>query len=160
MSTGKFTEKFSVKPKFGPVLRTIRQKRGISLRDLANQIGVDHTYISQIELGKVGPPVGQISIRIARILDSPELMRIAEYIAIRQLLIAERQRDEVYQELPVELRNELGITDAEMKEITDMCSRLTVKLLDALDRMQRDSSMLKQISQRKGTSKRQAYRIE
>ena len=153
MSIRKFPKKFSVKPEFGPVLRRIRQKRGMSLRDLADQIGVDHTYISQIELGKVGHPVGQISIRIARALDSPELMTLAEYIAIRQLLIAEQQRDEVYQELPVELRNELGITDTEMKEITDMCSRLNVKLLDALERIQRDPFMMKQISRRKGTSK-------
>jgi transcriptional regulator with XRE-family HTH domain len=153
------TEKFFVKPKFGPVLRRIRQKRGMSLRELADQVDVDHSYISQIELGKVGPPVGKLSMKIARILNSPELMRIADYITIRQLLIAEGQRDAVYQELPVELRNELGITDAVMKEITEMSSRLTVKLLDALDRRERDPSIWRQISRRQGTSERQVYRI-
>src|SRR5580692_6055983 len=136
MSTGKktgFVERLA-KPRFGALLREIRQKRGMKLRELAAQVNVDHTYISQIELGKVGPPVGRLSLQIARILDSPELMKLAEWITVRQLLIMEGSREEVYKELPPQLRNELGISDTELKQMTDTCSRLTIKLLAAKDR--------------------------
>lgn len=152
-------EKFFVKPKFGPLLRRIRQKRGMSLRVLADQLGVDHTYISQIELGKVGPPVGELSVRIARILDSPELMRIADYITVRQLLISEMQRHAVYKELPHQLRNELGIPDTELNEITDMGSRLIGKLSAALVRRQEDPSKWKRILQKEETSERWVFRL-
>src|ERR1035438_4272996 len=131
------TEKFFVKPKFGPVLRRIRKKRGMSLRDLAEQVGVDHTYISQIELGKVGPPDWELSMKIARALNSPELMKIVDYITVRQLLISELDRAGVYDGMSDQLRNELGITDTELKEITDMCGRLIAKFLPAYERRDR-----------------------
>jgi transcriptional regulator with XRE-family HTH domain len=151
-------ETFFVKPKFGPVLRRIRRKRGLSLRELARQVDVDHTYISQIELGKVGTPVGELSMRIARTLDSPELMQIADYITVRQLLITELQRFAVYQELPPQLLDELGITDTELKEITDMCSRLSGKFEAALLRRQDDSSKWKRTSRKKGNVERLVLR--
>jgi transcriptional regulator with XRE-family HTH domain len=141
MSTGKktgFVERLA-KPRFGALLREIRQKRGMRLRELARQVDVDHTYISQIELGKVGPPVGLISMQIARILDSPELMKLAEWITVRQLLIMEGSREAVYKELSPQLRNELGISDTELKEITDMSSKLWARLFAAKGRRESPS---------------------
>lgn len=153
------TEKFFVKPNFGPVLRRIRRKQGMSLRELGRQVGVDHTYISQIELRKSGAPAGELCMRIARILDSPELTKIADYITVRQLLITEMQRQAVYQELPHQLRNELGITDAELEEIKDMCSRLIGKLSIALERRQDDPSKWKRILQKEESSERWVFRL-
>jgi transcriptional regulator with XRE-family HTH domain len=143
-----------VKPKFGRLMRKIRLKKGKGVRELARELVVDHTYISQVELGKVGPPVGLLSMKIARILDSPELMKLAEWITVRQLLIVEMNRHAVYHELPDQLRNELGITDAELKEITDMCSRLTPKLLAAKDRRESPSEWKRSSRKEEGTAKR------
>jgi|ERR1700734_797619 len=148
-----------VKPKFGSLLRKIRQKNGMSVRGLARELGVNHTYISQIELGKTGAPVGDVSMEIARILNSPELTKVAEYITVRELLILEMQRNAVYQKLPHELRNELDITDAELKEIADLCSKLVGKLLPALDRRQ-DLAKWKRISHKKGISERWVMRLK
>jgi transcriptional regulator with XRE-family HTH domain len=127
------------KPKFGKLLRKIRGKKKMSIRELARRVGVDHTYLSQIELGKVGPPVGSISMAIARILESPELMELAEYALARQLLITELQRRQVYAEMPPAFREELKISDNEWKEITDMCSKLIPRLLAAKERREKPS---------------------
>jgi len=130
-----------VKPKFGKLLRKIRMKRGMSVRELARRIGVDHTYISQIELGKVGPPVGSHSMAIARVLESPELTELAEYALARQLLITELQRHRVYAEMPPAFRRELGISDRELDEITGMCSRLIPRLHAAKERREKPTEL-------------------
>jgi transcriptional regulator with XRE-family HTH domain len=157
MSTKIITEKFFVKPNFGSVLRRIRKKREMSLRDLAVLVGVNHSYISQIELGKVGAPVGELSMKIARILDSPELMKIADYITVRQLWITEMELWGVYQEMSDQLRTELGITDTELEIIR---GRLADKLFEALLRRQDDPSKWKRSLQKKGDSQRWVYRMK
>lgn len=45
----------------------------MSVRELARQIGVHHTYISKIELGLVEPPAGHRMIQISQVLNSPAL---------------------------------------------------------------------------------------
>lgn len=127
------------KPKFGKVLRKIREKQGMSVRELARQIDVDHTYISQIELGKVGPPVGRISMAIARALESADLMELAKYALARQLLIMEMQRFQIYDDMPADLQEELEISNRELNEITGMCSRLIPRLHAAKDRREKPS---------------------
>jgi len=120
--------------KYRKLLRQIRLKRGMSVRELARQVRVDHTYISQIELGKVGMPIGTTAMAIARILESPVLMELAEYALVRQLFIAESQRYQAYEEMAPHLRKELEITDGEMQEIKEMWSRMFGRLLAAMDR--------------------------
>ena len=41
---------------FGSRIRQLRVDKGISLRDFAGMIGIDYTYLSKIENGKVDPP--------------------------------------------------------------------------------------------------------
>ena len=52
---------------FGTKLRTLRNKEGLSIEDLAGQLGMKPSYLASVEDGKVLPPVGEI-IRLARTL--------------------------------------------------------------------------------------------
>lgn len=41
---------------FGSRIRELRKEKGISLRDFADMVRIDFTYLSKIENGKVDPP--------------------------------------------------------------------------------------------------------
>jgi transcriptional regulator with XRE-family HTH domain len=127
------------KPKFGKLLRTLRMRRGLSLRKLADQAGVDHSYLYQIETGKVGIPAGKISMSIARALDSLELQELAEWYLVRELHLVEAQRLQSYLDMPPQLRAELGITDAEVKQIEGTTLSRLSEFLAATKRRQKPS---------------------
>ena len=53
---------------FGEYLRGLRKRAGLSQRELAQQAGIDFTYLSKIENGRVDPP-GEMTMRaLARAL--------------------------------------------------------------------------------------------
>jgi transcriptional regulator with XRE-family HTH domain len=62
--------------RFGEKLSTLRKKRGLTLRQLGEMLGVYHTYVSQIEKGKKTPNAAMI-IKIADIfgVSTDQLMR-------------------------------------------------------------------------------------
>ena len=64
---------------FGQHLRELRKQNNLSQRDLATQIGIDFTYLSKIEGGRLDPPSETIIRRIARVLhaDEDELINLA-----------------------------------------------------------------------------------
>ena len=47
---------------FGDYLRGLRKRAGLSQRELAQQAGIDFTYLSKIENGRVDPP-GEATLR-------------------------------------------------------------------------------------------------
>lgn len=55
-------------PTYGELLRDWREGRGLSQRDLADQVGCDFTYLSKIETGAVEPPSDDLSRKIAEAL--------------------------------------------------------------------------------------------
>lgn len=57
---------------FGQRLRDLRKQKNLSQRDLAAQIGVDFTYLSKIEGGRLDPPSEAVIRDIARVLDADE----------------------------------------------------------------------------------------
>ena len=68
---------------FGQRLRQLRQGRGLTLRQLAEAVGVDFTYLSKIENGKAGYLPGAETIRLlARVLeaDALELLQLADKV--------------------------------------------------------------------------------
>lgn len=67
---------------FGDTVRRLREERGLSLRQMQAATGVSNAYLSQIELGRVGPPSPKIIERIAEALEYPyvELMSSAGYL--------------------------------------------------------------------------------
>ena len=55
--------------RFGEKLRTLRTRRGITLQELAQELGFkSHSYISAIEFGKKQPSVALV-IKIANLFD-------------------------------------------------------------------------------------------
>ena len=56
---------------FGYALRTMRKAAGISLRQLARQVGVSAAYLSQVERGVLPPPTNARLRDIARVLGVP-----------------------------------------------------------------------------------------
>lgn len=57
---------------FGQRLRDLRKQKNLSQRDLAAQVGIDFTYLSKIEGGRMDPPSEGIIRRIAQVLDADE----------------------------------------------------------------------------------------
>ena len=68
---------------FGERLRELRKERGLTLRALADAVGVDFTYLSKIENRKVGYLPGADTIRgLAEALqaDPLELLQLADKV--------------------------------------------------------------------------------
>lgn len=67
---------------FGQYLKKIRLEHNISQRELADNIGVDYTYLSKIENGKLEPPAEDTIKKIADFLgeDSDKLILLANKI--------------------------------------------------------------------------------
>ena len=57
---------------FGQLLKELRRAKSISQRDLANQVGVDFTYISKIENDRLPPPSAQTIEKICDVLEVPQ----------------------------------------------------------------------------------------
>src|SRR6266566_5895291 len=64
---------------FGQRLRALRKQKNLSQRDLAARVGIDFTYLSKIEVGRLDPPSEVIIRRIAQVLeaDEDELINLA-----------------------------------------------------------------------------------
>jgi len=64
---------------FGRRLRDLRKQKNISQRDLAAQVGIDFTYLSKIEGGRLAPPSEDVIRHIAQVLkaDEDELINLA-----------------------------------------------------------------------------------
>jgi transcriptional regulator with XRE-family HTH domain len=66
-----------MKQTFGQILKEIRRTKNISQRELANQAGVDFTYISKLENDKLPPPAVETVLKLADILDIPKELFLA-----------------------------------------------------------------------------------
>lgn len=64
---------------FGQRLRDLRKQKNLSQRDLAARVGIDFTYLSKIEGGRLDPPSEVIIQRLAQVLeaDEDELINLA-----------------------------------------------------------------------------------
>ena len=65
--------------KFGTKLRDLRKKSSLSLRELADKINVNFTYLSKIENGALPPPSEKVIRQLAETLnaDADELLALA-----------------------------------------------------------------------------------
>ena len=61
---------------FGEYLRGLRKRAGLSQRDLAQRAGIDFTYLSKIENGRVDPPAEETMRALAHAVgaDADELL--------------------------------------------------------------------------------------
>lgn len=72
---------------FGTQIRNLRTKKGISLRDFADMVKIDFTYLSKIENGKVDPPSEEKIRTMASLLgvEAEELLSLAGKISSEQI---------------------------------------------------------------------------
>jgi transcriptional regulator with XRE-family HTH domain len=65
---------------FGTVLREKRRASGLSQRQLAEKVGVDFSYISKLENGRLPAPAAETIARLAEVLACPveELLAAAK----------------------------------------------------------------------------------
>ncbi len=64
---------------FGARIRSLRKEHDLTLRELAEQVGINFTYLSKIESGKGAPPSEDTINSLARVLhaDPDELVLLA-----------------------------------------------------------------------------------
>jgi transcriptional regulator with XRE-family HTH domain len=72
----------TVNEKFGTKLRDLRKAAGLTLRELAESVGVNFSYLSKIENGVLPPPSERVVSRLAQVLnyDKDELLALAGII--------------------------------------------------------------------------------
>ena len=72
---------------FGSRIRQLRTERGISLREFADRVGIDFTYLSKIENGKVDPPSEEkIKVMASKLdVESEALLGLAGKISSEQI---------------------------------------------------------------------------
>jgi transcriptional regulator with XRE-family HTH domain len=58
-----------------PPLRAVREARGLGLRDVANEAGIDPAHLSRVERGQANLSVEAL-LRLARVLGLRELVRL------------------------------------------------------------------------------------
>lgn len=91
------------KNKFGTAFRTVRQARGLTQEDFANESG--RTYISELERGLKQPTLQKIDDLAVPLGVHPLTPIILAYLATYDLLSAERALAQVKEELHGLLRS-------------------------------------------------------
>jgi len=68
------------KAMFGNRIRELRNKEDLTQREFAKKIGIDFTYLSKIENGKMDPPSEATIMKMAEVLkvNSDELLTLAK----------------------------------------------------------------------------------
>jgi len=62
---------------FGRIVRSLREKHGIGLRELAKAIKISPTYLSKIERGDFPPPKSDVILKIAEKIEAiPALLLV------------------------------------------------------------------------------------
>jgi len=72
-----------VQPRLGPYLRSLREARGLTLREVEEACGVSNAYLSQLETGKITKPSPHVLHKVASVYGAPYevLMEKAGYIS-------------------------------------------------------------------------------
>lgn len=65
--------------KFGPAIRKARKELGLSLREIGDTVGLSHTYIHEIEMGRRSPPGRSVCVELDRYFSAGgSLVKLAE----------------------------------------------------------------------------------
>ena len=108
---------------FGGRIRELRKLKDISLRDFADMVEIDFTYLSKIENGKVDPPSEEKIIAMAKKLevDAEELLSLAGKISGEQI----RKAVEANPDVGILLRKlqSRNLTNDQVKDMLNIVSR-------------------------------------
>lgn len=106
---------------FGERLRKLRLQQGLNQRDLANQVGIDFTYLSKIETGKMSPPSQETIRKLAKALDTDEdeLLVLAGRVPddVKDVVTRSRQ-------LPAFLREIRDLDDDEIEQLKQKAKKI------------------------------------
>lgn len=99
---------------FGEQLRELRLQQGLNQRKLAKKVGIDFTYLSKIETGKMPPPSQETIRKLAEALDvdEDELLVLAGRVPDDIKDVVTRSR-----ELPAFLREIRDLDDDEIEQL-------------------------------------------
>lgn len=68
--------------RFGEKLRILRKRRGLTLQELARELGItSHSYISAIEFGKKQPSVTLV-LKVAELFDVSTDQLLKDYLEV------------------------------------------------------------------------------
>lgn len=83
---------------FGRKVRELRMKKGLSIRELADQVSMDFTRLGKIEQGLRPPPEPELIARLAKVLDADvfELVQAADFSEEFWKSVAESPRAQAY----------------------------------------------------------------
>jgi len=99
---------------FGERLRELRLQQGLSQRKLAKEVGINFTYLSKIETGKMSPPAQDTIQRLATALDADpdELLVLAGRVPNDVKDVVTKSS-----ELPTFLREIQDLDEGEIEEL-------------------------------------------
>lgn len=108
---------------FGQTLRELRRSRGVTQRELADQVGVDFSYISKVENDRLPPPSADTVVKICEALSVPP----DELLAMTGKMPT--QAKEMLGTSPAALQfirqaHVMGLTDQEWEKLTKGLKRL------------------------------------
>jgi transcriptional regulator with XRE-family HTH domain len=102
---------------FGAALREYRRKAGISQRELAERTGLDFSYISKIENGRIPSPAADTIVMICEVLEIPpeELLALTGKIPseVQQTISTSTAAQEFLRQV-----QRMGLTDEEWHRVT------------------------------------------
>ncbi|RLB18631.1 MAG: hypothetical protein DRG35_00565, partial [Deltaproteobacteria bacterium] len=67
-SAGKAPSEIEIVLRVGETVKEIREKKGLSLKDISQRTGLEPEVLMEIEKGKISPPLGSI-IKLAKALE-------------------------------------------------------------------------------------------
>src|SRR5690349_9690448 len=106
---------------FGEQLRIWRVERRLNQRDFAARVGIDFTYLSKIENGKMPPPSEKTIIKMAEVLekDADVLLQLASKVPqdVREIITNSR-------EAPALLRAIQGLDEAKVRRLTEIAEEM------------------------------------
>lgn len=109
---------------FGEQLRLWRIERKLNQRDFAAKVGIDFTYLSKIENGRMPPPSQATIVRMAEVLekDADALLQLASKVPqdVKEIITTSR-------DAPALLRAIQGLSETEVRQLTEMAERMKRK---------------------------------
>lgn len=110
------------KKEFGKIIRKLRNEKGIIQRDVAEKVGIDVTYLSKIENGKLPPPSQEKIKRLAEVLDADK-----DYLIIKANKVPEDIEEMIpksSKEVPKLLRAGRELSNEEWEEVHEYIKKI------------------------------------
>lgn len=105
---------------FGECIRQLRLEKRLSQRDLAVKVGIDFTYLSKIENGRVAPPSDQVIRKLGKELgaDPEALLALAAKVSqedLRKTVARDPRLGVLFRRL-----QSGGLSDSQIRRILDI----------------------------------------